>query len=160
MHRPLDWICAGALIVLWLGCAPRVAILPPPTPDAPASGAKAPQSPEADAPSDIKPKAEAPLAKIPEPYPNPNAQASMALAEQGRNFIEKKRPDAAIRVLERAVNVHPQNGVPYYYLAEAWLQKGHVDQAKTFHRLAGIYLHTNHQWTARLKIQQLKIQRY
>jgi hypothetical protein len=46
--------------------------------------------------------------------------------------LRSNKPDEAVRTLERAVNLHPTNGGNYYYLAEAWLMKGNVRQAREF----------------------------
>lgn len=72
-------------------------------------------------------------------------------------MIDGNRPDDAIRVLERAVNLHPQLGENYFYLAEAWLQKGNPEQASEFNRLAAIYLDADPQWLQRIKNQKTRI---
>jgi predicted Zn-dependent protease len=77
--------------------------------------------------------------------------------EQARLLIQENRPDEAVRTLERAVNLHPTNGGNYYYLAEAWLMKGNVRQAREFHGLAAVYLRDHAEWKNRLKTQQERI---
>ena len=132
---------------------------PPPAPAEPAADVKAPQSTgpetipsqEPGMPGEDRPPAEK------KQKSNPQALASLELINQARGLIEKNRLDAAIRVLERSVNLHPQNGEAYYYLAEAWLKKGNIPQAKEFHRLAGIYFRNDRQWSSLLKIQKQKI---
>lgn len=84
----------------------------------------------------------------------------MELTRQGRALIDQNRYDAAIRVLERAINIHPQNGQNYFYLAEAWLKKGNLPQAEEFHSLAVMYLRNDAKWSSKLKIQELKIKNF
>lgn len=94
--------------------------------------------------------------------PSGNMQSPMALAalnfsEQGQAYLKNKKPDEAIRVLERAVNLNPKNGEHYYYLAEAWLMKGNWVQAKEFNHLAEIYMKTDQEWIARVQSQKERI---
>jgi predicted Zn-dependent protease len=72
-------------------------------------------------------------------------------------FIKKKRPDAAIRTLERAMNLYSKDGKIYYYLAQAWLLKGNTGQAGEFNRLARIYLQKDSMWAGRVESQRLEI---
>jgi len=101
---------------------------------------------------------------IPEPPPSPElpatprALASLQLTEQGKNFLNKGKPDAAIRVLERAINLNPGSGENYYYLSESWLQKGEAKQAKEFNHIAEIYLNKYPDWTVRIARQKDLIQ--
>jgi tetratricopeptide (TPR) repeat protein len=91
----------------------------------------------------------------PEPSqePDPRALASLQLTEQGRRLVEAGKSDQAIRVLEQAISLNPDNGENYYYLAEAWLLKGIMSEAKKFNQLAEIHLKENSQWMERV-IQQ------
>lgn len=94
--------------------------------------------------------------------PSGNKQSPMALAalnfsEQGQAYLKNKKPDEAIQVLERAVNLNPKNGENYYYLAEAWLMKGNWVQAKEFNHLAEIYMKTDQEWIARVQSQKERI---
>jgi len=57
---------------------------------------------------------------------SPRALAALQLTEQGRMFLENNQPDDAIGILERALNLNPDNGRNYYYLAEAWLMKWNI----------------------------------
>jgi tetratricopeptide (TPR) repeat protein len=102
-------------------------------------------------------------ALTPEPPPPesqvaPRILASLQLTEQGRSLLNKDKPDAAIRVLERAVNLNPGSGENYYYLSEGWLQKGEAKQAKEFNHLAEIYLNEYPDWTVRIARQKDRIQ--
>ena len=159
MRLNLNWIVLGIVLLLSVGCARMAIWQPAPPPAEPtavvkesqATGQGARPSQETDAlredriPAEEKPKS------------NPQALASLELINQARTLIEKNRLDAAIGVLERSINLHPQDGQAYYYLAEAWLNKGNVAQAEEFHRLAGIYLRNDRQWPLRLKTQEKKI---
>jgi tetratricopeptide (TPR) repeat protein len=88
---------------------------------------------------------------------NPRAIAALQLTDQGRRLLEDRQPDKAIRVLEQAVSLNPLNGQNYYYLAEAWLMKGAVDQAKEFNQLAGIHLKDDSEWLMRVARQANQI---
>ena len=89
--------------------------------------------------------------------PDPRALAALQLTRQGEILIKQKRPDDAIRTLERAVGLDPTHGPNYYYLCEAWLQKGDMVQAKEFNRLAVLYLKGNPDWKRRLKAQNRRL---
>lgn len=101
-----------------------------------------------------------PQLETPAPKPTPRALAALELTEQGRILIEEKRPDAAIRILERAMNLYPKNGKVYYYLSEAWLLKENIVQSTEFNRLARIYLQKDPKWASRVERQRLKIQNW
>ncbi len=81
---------------------------------------------------------------------SPRAQASLRLTDQGRQFLEDGKAGDAIRMLERAINLDPGNGLNYYYLSEAWLYKGNFKQAEEFNRLAHMYLKNSHEWMVRV----------
>ena len=85
--------------------------------------------------------------------PDPRTLASLQLTEQGRRLVNAGKTDQAIRVLEQAISLNPDNGENYYYLAEAWLLKGVISEAKKFNQLAEIHLKDNDQWKQRV-IQQ------
>jgi len=72
-------------------------------------------------------------------------------------LLERGKPDDAIRMLERAINLNPTNGQNYYYLSEAWLFKGKFAQAEESNGLAEIYLIESDEWTARVIEQQKRI---
>jgi tetratricopeptide (TPR) repeat protein len=88
---------------------------------------------------------------------SPRALAALQLTDQGRMFLENNQPDNAIGILERALNLNPDNGRNYYYLAEAWLMKWNIGQAKEFNRLAEIYLKDDSEWLNRVKLQRERI---
>ena len=91
---------------------------------------------------------------------SPRALAALQLTEQGRIFLENNQPDDAIGILERALNLNPNNGRNYYYLAEAWLMKWNIGQATEFNRLAEIYLEDDHEWLNRVLLQRERIKEY
>jgi tetratricopeptide (TPR) repeat protein len=91
---------------------------------------------------------------------SPRARAALQLTEQGRIFLKNNQPDAAIGILERALNLNPDNGRNYYYLAEAWLMKWNISQAEEFNRLAEIYLKDDSEWLNRVMMQRKRIKEH
>jgi len=89
--------------------------------------------------------------------PDPRTLASLQLTEQGRRLLEAGKSNQAIRVLEQAVSLDPDNGQNYYYLAEAWLMKGVASEAKKFNELAEIHLIANKAWMKRVVRQANRI---
>ena len=88
---------------------------------------------------------------------SPREKASLQLTEEGRQLLDEDQPDQAIRSLEQALSLNPDNGLCYYYLAEAWLQKGNFSEARQFNSLAENYLKKDKSWSARLASQADKI---
>ena len=88
---------------------------------------------------------------------SPREKASLQLTEEGRQFLDEDQPDQAIRSLEQAISLNPDNGPCYYYLAEAWLQKGNFSEARQFNSLAESYLKKDEGWMARVARQADKI---
>jgi tetratricopeptide (TPR) repeat protein len=110
-------------------------------------------------------QAQEPRSTVPEPEetdqrnePAPRTIASLRLTEQARLLIESKRPDEAIRTLERALNIDPQNGQNYYFLAEAWIVKGNKMQALEFNRMAELYLAKDTVWMSKVLEQKVRIE--
>ncbi|UCE55504.1 MAG: tetratricopeptide repeat protein [Desulfobacterales bacterium] len=89
--------------------------------------------------------------------PSPRMVASLQLTEQGRRLLEQGKADNAIRVLEQAISLYPDNGQNYYYLAEAWLKKGVVSEAKKFNQLAEMHLRDDTEWMNRVAQQANRI---
>jgi tetratricopeptide (TPR) repeat protein len=118
-----------------------------------------PQSPPpASSPSSSSAPAEQKRDPAPPPRDDsPRTVASLRLTEQARVLLESGKVDDAITTLERAMNLNPSNGRNYYYLAEAWLKKGNLSQAREFNRLAALYLRDEPGWTNRVKDQQERI---
>jgi tetratricopeptide (TPR) repeat protein len=170
--RPILFIVVSAILFTF-GCAtkpPKIVTAPKPAPEtvAPPKPAPAPQPP-APAPEKKEPEktmepvtppkliAE-PKSTVPAPIQTekqaPRTTASLRLTEQGRLLIESKKPDEAISILEKAVNIDTNNSQNYYLLAEAWFMKGNQKQAREFNRIAGTYLKDDAGWA--LKVQQQK----
>jgi tetratricopeptide (TPR) repeat protein len=118
-----------------------------------AAGAPAPSKHSPRSTSDTKVEKK----ELREGKPRPREVASLHLTEQGQMLLESGKVDEAIGVLERAVNIYPSNGKNYYYLAEAWLRKGNVIQAREWNRLAGMYLAGDSEWSPRVYEQRGRI---
>ena len=88
---------------------------------------------------------------------SPREKASLQLTEEGRQLLAENKPDQAIRSLEQAISLNPDNGRCYYYLAEAWLQKGNFSEARQFNNLAKSYLKNDNGWKTRVANQADKI---
>jgi hypothetical protein len=131
-------ICTLALLAIMTGCAPL---------------SRPPVAPKPEQPVPVVPPA-----PIPEPQKptDPRHKASLQLTDQGRMLLQQERIDDAIRTLERAISLYPQNGESYYYMAEAWLAKGSFQQAGEFNRLAEMYL-DNPNWSSRVNKQRSEL---
>ena len=88
---------------------------------------------------------------------SPREKASLQLTEEGRQLLAEDKPDHAIRLLEQAISLDPDNGQCYYYLAEAWLQKGNPSEAGQFNSLAKNYLKKDKDWKTLVANQADKI---
>lgn len=131
----------GILILLVpFGCMekPRVSVTEPPPVSAPA-------------PDDKQPPASVPDTD------NAHVRAAAAMVRQGRQYLTRGEPDAAIRILERSVALDSSSGQNYYYLAEAWLMKKNARQAREFNRLAGSHLAQDVAWETRISRQRNRI---
>jgi len=95
--------------------------------------------------------------ELPEEKPRSREIASLHLTEQGKVLLESGKIDDAISVLERAVSIYGTNGKNYYYLAEAWLKKGNIMQAREWNRLAEMYLAGDREWSQRASEQRERI---
>ena len=88
---------------------------------------------------------------------SPREKASLQLTEEGRQLLAEGQPDQAIRLLEQAIGLNPDSGQCYYYLAEAWFQKGNFGEARQFNRLAKNYLKIDKGWQTRVANQASRI---
>jgi Tfp pilus assembly protein PilF len=88
----------------------------------------------------------------------PRESASLQLTQEGIGHLNAGNPDNAIRSFEQAIGLNPNNGQCYYYLAQAWLAKGVVPEAKQFNSLAQDYLHDDAQWQDRVFEQTQRIE--
>jgi tetratricopeptide (TPR) repeat protein len=140
------------LVAFFLTGCVRVVI--PPTTSRPTP---APREPAPVVSEPATPTPRLPVEK-PEKKITPRATAALELTEQGKVLIKRRRPDAAIRALERAMNLYPKDGKIYYYLAEAWLQKGNIGQAAEFNQLARVYLQKDPNWASQIDNQRVRIQ--
>jgi tetratricopeptide (TPR) repeat protein/predicted small lipoprotein YifL len=68
----------------------------------------------------------------------PEHLASMHVVEQARTSLAQGRPDAAIPLLEKAIQVDGYNGEAFFGLARAWRMKGSHQKALEFARKAEI----------------------
>ena len=89
---------------------------------------------------------------------SPRAQASLRLTAQAKKLIQNGQPNDAILTLERAINLNPANGLNYYFMAEAWLEKGEVDEAMKFNGLAASSLEESPAWMDRVEEQRGRIE--
>jgi len=85
--------------------------------------------------------------------PSPREEASIPLIQEGKKLLQAGNYDNAIRLFEQAVGLNPNNGQSYYYLAQAWLKKGGLSEAKEFNSLAQIYLKDDKDWIVRVEQQ-------
>lgn len=85
--------------------------------------------------------------------------ASHSLTREGYQLLQNKDYDSAIRVLERAVGIAPNNGPGYFYLAEAWLEKENFNLAARFNTLAVLYLRSDPNWSRQARAQTQRIER-
>ncbi|WP_281793601.1 tetratricopeptide repeat protein [Desulforhabdus amnigena] len=77
--------------------------------------------------------------KKPEPEPEPPQHlASMHLVDEAKSALAQGKPDAAIPLLEQAIQVDVYNGDAFWGLAKAWRMKGSQTKALEFARKAEI----------------------
>ncbi len=157
------WIVMGLCLIFLTGCS---VFAPKPEPSKPEETRHLPpKESQEPAPKPIeRPPVSKPLpprkekpADPPQDKQSPMALAALNFSEQGQAHLKNKKPDEAIRVLERAVNLNPRNGENYYYLAEAWLMKANAAQAKEFNHLAEMYIKTDVEWKSRIQSQKERI---
>jgi len=89
--------------------------------------------------------------------PSPREKASLQLIQEGRQLLAEGKPDQAIRLMEQAIGLNPDNGQCYYYLAEAWFQKRNFGEARQFNSLAENYLKKDKSWKTRVANQANRI---
>ncbi|MCU0588318.1 MAG: tetratricopeptide repeat protein [Syntrophobacteraceae bacterium] len=158
----LAWAGAGLAVILSTGCAPRQVAVPPDwrTPPAqaarsipPAGFSQAP--PAASMPGEpiLKPtpsfregnlpagqEPAAPQAMKKQEPAAPQQLASMHLVEQARTALGQGKPDAAIPLLEQAIQIDAYNGEAFFGLARAWRMKGSRNKAQEFAQKAEVLL--------------------
>lgn len=84
--------------------------------------------------------------------------ASQSLIQDGYRLLQNKDYDGAIRILERAVGINPNDGPGYFYLAEAWLAKKDFNRAARLNELAILYLRENPEWSRQALNQKRQIE--
>ncbi len=72
------------------------------------------------------------------PPPSPQRVASLHLVEQAKALLAQGKPDAAIPLLEQAIQVDVHNGDAFLALAQAWRAKGARQKALQFAQKAEI----------------------
>ncbi len=87
----------------------------------------------------------------------PRLAAAHSLIQEGYHRLASGDYDGAIRLLERAVGIHPGNGPGYFYLAEAWLGKTDFQRADRFNELATLYLRHDPEWLRQARLQKRRI---
>lgn len=103
-------------------------------------------------------RAPAPESVEPQAEPqSPRKLASLRLVEAAKALIEDGRPDEALRTLERAVSLNPDNGRAFFYMAEAWLMKDRPEEAEEYNHLAARHLGPEPPWPARIRDQAEQI---
>jgi len=100
---------------------------------------------------------ESPIPDGSEKPKRPGEVVSIQLTDQARRYLETGDVEAAIRVLERSIALHPYNGEGYYLLAEAWFLKKDPERAAAFNRMARAYFKEEASWKARIEDQYRKI---
>ncbi|MFH0729096.1 MAG: tetratricopeptide repeat protein [Pseudomonadota bacterium] len=161
------WLAIGISLLILTGCATRTP-RPLPSPEKPVVSQPFPPKGSGGKEASKQTVEKPPLRKSsppqtenqPDPslnHQSPMALAALALSDQGQAHLKNGKPDEAIRVLERAVNLHPRNGETYYYLAEAWFMKGNAAQAKEFNHLAAIHIKADPEWGSRIQSQRVRI---
>jgi hypothetical protein len=96
--------------------------------------------------SDIAAPAEAP-SKPPEKkpaQPPPQHVASMHLVDQAKASLAQGKPDPAIPLLEKAIQVDVHNGEAFFNLAKAWRMKGSRQKALQFSQKAEVLFQDDH----------------
>ncbi len=85
-------------------------------------------------------------------------KAAGEFRQRACRFLENRKPDDAINLLERAISLDPKEGRNYYYLSRAWLMKRNTAQAIEFNNLAEIYLGESDEWHQKIENQKKSIE--
>ncbi len=70
----------------------------------------------------------------------PQQLASMHLVDQAKMALSQGKPDAAIPLLEQAIQIDAYNGEAFFGLARAWRMKGSRNKAQEFAQKAELLL--------------------
>jgi|GEM_PF-6664634 len=60
---------------------------------------------------------------------SPKARASAKMVDEGRTLLSNGQVETAERKFQEAVNIDPDNGVAYYYVAKSKFELGEKEQA-------------------------------
>lgn len=166
-RRGISWMVLLGVIIPVAACAPKKPVtipsewqsppavqssaVPKPTESAPAQKPAAiikppPVIKESDltAPSEV-PAPRAAEKKLPQQPPQqpPQRVASMHLVDQAKVSLAQGKADAAIPLLEQAIQVDVHNGEAFFNLARAWRAKGSRQKALQFAQKAEILSQDN-----------------
>lgn len=89
----------------------------------------------------------------------PRNSAASQLTQEGIQHLNAGRSDNAIRSFEQAIGLNPNCGQCYYYMAQAWMAKGVISEARQFNSLARDYLQDDQAWKERVAQQAKQIER-
>jgi Tetratricopeptide repeat len=81
----------------------------------------------------------------------PTLDASLRATEQGRQALERSKPDDAIRDFGRAVSIDPTDPYAYFYLGRAYMMKKDCPQALAFFARSEVGLRTVPAWLGEAK---------
>ncbi len=87
---------------------------------------KPPKKPER--PKVSVPTRPAPAPSLPESL-RPRREASQRIVQSGREYLDKGEIEKAVQTFQEAVNVDPENGLAYFYLAFGLFQTESYDDA-------------------------------
>lgn len=87
---------------------------------------KPPKKPER--PKVSIPTRPAPMPSLPESL-RPRREASARIVQAGREYLDKGETEKAVQTFQEAVNVDPENGLAYFYLAFSLFQTETYDDA-------------------------------
>ncbi len=91
-------------------------------------------------------------APVSQPKPGPERQASHAMIETGKGFLEQGLFDQAADRFQEAANVDPTNGVAFYYLALVKYRTGDYESVGDFLEKAEALLGEDREWAEKLEI--------
>lgn len=134
---PADWQAPPAQTVSGL---PRDAVSRPPAESGPGGPIlkSTPSFREGNLPAGQEPASPQAMKKQ-EPRA-PQQLASMHLVDQAGTALSQGKPDAAIPLLEQAVQIDSYNGEAFFGLARAWKMKGSRNKAQEFAQKAEVLL--------------------
>ncbi len=156
-------LTSGLCVILLLlsGCAPRTVAIPPEwQTTTPQAAETPPQGPISGPPAALGPgggilkstpsfreenlpvgkETASPQAMKKQEVRAPQQLASMHLVDQAGTALSQGKPDAAIPLLEQAIQIDAYNGEAFFGLARAWKMKGSRNKAQEFAQKAEVLL--------------------